>query len=48
MWAMKPFATVPLEQENESSTIVFLVLDDVLRMPGILAIGGGGSVCRKD
>ena len=30
---MKPLATAPLEQESESSPIVFLVLDDVLRMP---------------
>ena len=30
---MKPLATAPLEQESESSTIVFLVPDDVLRMP---------------
>ena len=30
---MTPLATAPLEQENESSTIVFLVPDDVLRMP---------------
>ena len=32
MWKMKPFATAPLEQESESSTIVFLVPDDLLRM----------------
>ena len=30
---MKLLATAPLEQESESSTIVFLVPDDVLRMP---------------
>ena len=30
---MKPLATAPLEQESESLTMVFLVLDDVLRMP---------------
>ena len=30
---MKPLATAPLEQERESSTIVFIVPDDVLRMP---------------
>ena len=30
---MKPLATAPLELESESSTIVFLVQDDVLRMP---------------
>ena len=30
---MKPLATAPLEKESESSTIVFLVPDDVLRMP---------------
>ena len=29
---MKSLATAPLEQESESSTIVFLVSDDVLRM----------------
>ena len=43
---MKPLATTPLEQESESSNIVFLVPDDVLRMPWhtvILAIGGGGG-----
>ena len=32
-WMMKPFVTAPLEQESESSTIVFLVPDDLLRMP---------------
>ena len=32
-WIMKPLATAPLEQESESSIIVFLVPDDVLRMP---------------
>ena len=32
-WMMKPNATVPLEQESESSTIVFIVPDDLLRMP---------------
>ena len=32
-WMMKPLATAPLEQESESSTIVFLVPDDVMRMP---------------
>ena len=31
-WMMKPLATSPLEQESESSTIVFLVPDGVLRM----------------
>ena len=30
---MKPFAKAPLEQKSESSTIVFLVPDNVLRMP---------------
>ena len=30
---MKPLATAPLEQESESSTIVFLVPDDVMRIP---------------
>ena len=39
-WMMKPLATVPLEQESESSTIIFLVTDDVLRMP--LAYGHRG------
>ena len=39
-WMIKPLATAPLEQESESSTIVFLMPDDVLRMQfGILAIG---------
>ena len=32
-WMMKLFATAPLEQESESSTIVFLVPGYVLRMP---------------
>ena len=32
-WLMKPLATAPLEQENKSSFIVFLVPDDVLKMP---------------
>ena len=32
-WMMKPLATAPMEQESESSTIVFLVPDDVLRIP---------------
>ena len=50
---MKPLDTAPLEQESESSTIVFLVPDDVLKMPfGILVIGAkrisGQSVCGKD
>ena len=50
---MKPHATVPLEQESESSTIVFIVPDDLLRMPlahwsyGAKRISGE-SVCRKD
>ena len=30
---IKHFATAPFEQESESSTIVFLVPDDVLKMP---------------
>ena len=30
---MKPLATAPVEQESESSTIVFLVPDNVLIMP---------------
>ena len=50
---MKPFATAPLEQENESLTIVFLMPDDVLKKAfGILAIWAkrisGQSVCKKD
>ena len=32
-WMMKPLAIAPLEQKSESSTILFLVTDDVLRMP---------------
>ena len=31
-WIMQPLATASLEQESESSTIVFLVPVDVLRM----------------
>ena len=46
---MKPLAAAPLEQESESSTIVFLVPENAF---GILAIGAkrisGESVCRKD
>ena len=30
---MKPLATAPLEQESESSTIVFFVQADVFGMP---------------
>ena len=51
---MKLLATAPLEQESESSTIVFLVPDDVLKMPFTypLAIGAkrisGERECRKD
>ena len=40
---MKPLATTPLEQESESSNIVFLVPDDVLRMPWHTGYGGGGE-----
>ena len=41
---MESLATAPLEQESESSTMVFLVPDDVLRMPWhTVAIGGGGG-----
>ena len=40
---MKPFATTPLEQESESSNIVFLVSDDVLRMPWHTGYRGGGG-----
>ena len=51
---MKLLATAPLEQESESSTIVFLVPDDVLKMPLTywLVIGtkriSGERICRKD
>ena len=51
---MKLLATAPLEQESESSTIVFLVPDDVLKMPLTywLAIWtkriSGERICRKD
>ena len=41
---MKPLATTPLEQESESSNIVFLVPDDVLRMPWHTGYGGGGCM----
>ena len=41
---MKPLATTPLEQESESSNIVFLVPDDVLRMPLHTGYMGGGGV----
>ena len=47
---MKPLATTPLEQESESSNIVFLVPDDVLRMPwqtGYRVGGGGGVYAEK-
>ena len=47
---MKPLATTPLEQESESSNIVFLVPDDVLRMPwqtGYRGGGGGGECMEK-
>ena len=42
-------ATTPLEQEGESSNIVFLVPDDVLRMPWHTSYrgGGGGGEGRK-
>ena len=50
---MKPLATAPLVQESESSTIAFLVPDDIFENAfGILAIRAkrksGESVCRKD
>ena len=50
---IKPLATAPLEQESESSTIVFLVPDDVLRMPLAYWPYGakrilGESVCGTD
>ena len=32
-WMMKPLDTAPLEQESESLTMVFLMPEDVLRMP---------------
>ena len=41
---MKPLATAPLEQESESSTIVFLVPDEVLRMPCHTGYREGGAV----
>ena len=44
---MKPLATTPLEQESESSNIVFLVPDDVLRMPWHTGYRGGGGKKRK-
>ena len=45
---MKPLATTPLEQESESSNIVFLVPLDVLRMPWHTGYrGGGGGGGRK-
>ena len=40
---MKPLATTPLEQESEFSNIVFLVPDDVLRMPWHTGYRGGGG-----
>ena len=49
---MKPLAIAPLEQEIETSTIVFLVPDGVENAFGILTIGAKRisreSVCRKD
>ena len=39
----KPLATTTLEQESESSNIVFLVPDDVLRTPWHTGYGGGGE-----
>ena len=45
---MKPLATKPLEQESESLNIVFLVPDDVLRMPWHTGYrGGGGEVYEE-
>ena len=42
---MKSLATAPLEQESESSNIVFLVPDEVLRMPCHTGyMRGGGRV----
>ena len=41
---MKPLATAPLELESESSTIVFLVPDEVLRMPCHTGDRGAGGV----
>ena len=43
---MKPLAITPLEQESESSNIVFLVPDDVLRMPWQSGYRGGGMQKR--
>ena len=45
---MNPLATAPLKHESESSTIVFLVPDDVLRMPWDTGYrGGGGRKCMQ-
>ena len=50
MWMMKHLATAPLEQESESLTMVFLVPDEVLRMPwhtGYRGEGWGGGGKQK-
>ena len=44
---MKPLATTPIEQERESSNIVFLVPDDVFRMPWQTGYRGGGECMQK-
>ena len=44
---MKPLATTPLEQESESSNIVFLVANDVLRMPWQTGYRGGGCMQKR-
>ena len=44
---MKPIATTRMEQERESSNIVFLVPDDVLRMPWQAGYRGGGVYAEK-
>ena len=42
-WMMKPLATATLNQDRESSTIVFLVPDEVLGMPCHTGYRGGGG-----
>ena len=44
---MKHLATAPLEPESESLTMVFLVRDDVLRMPWHTGYRGGGGGRQK-
>ena len=43
---MKPLATAPL-QESESLIMVFLVQDDVLRMPWHTGYRGGGCMQKR-